>query len=228
MGKQFSSVNVAKTIGEVICCRIPLQIQTKMEPRWEADGVFLGKLDLSDEVIVGTPKGIETTRSFKRMTDRQWNPGTLRMFVGVPWNPRGIITDSPGRIRKRYITRALMQTHGAQDGCAPCPGDAQVHVLRCRKRFEDIFDQEKLPGQPREVVQQDEPGRAAEEILPSDHCAQMEHEPHSSALISELCERDVPEIDWEKLAVDNSSVYDVYTGLRLDEGQVKAGRETEV
>ena len=26
-----------------------------------------------------------------------------------------------------------------------------------------------------------------------------------SALISELCERDVPEIDWEKLAVDNSS-----------------------
>ena len=43
-----------------------------------------------------------------------------------------------------------------------------------------------------------------------------------------LCERDVPEIDWEKLAVDNSSVYDFYTGLKLDEGQVKAGRETEV
>ena len=48
-----------------------------------------------------------------------------------------------------------------------------------------------------------------------------------SALISELCERDVPEIDWEKLAVDNSSVYDIFAGLKLDEGQVKAGRETE-
>ena len=146
MGKQLSSVNVAKTIGETacsgeaICYRIPLRIQTIMEPRLEADGVFLGKLDLSDEVIVGTPKGIETTRSFRRMTDRQWNPRTLRMFVGVPWNPRGIVTDSPGRIRKRYITRALVQTHGAPDGCAAFPGDAQVHLLRCRKRFEDIFD----------------------------------------------------------------------------------------
>ena len=49
-----------------------------------------------------------------------------------------------------------------------------------------------------------------------------------SALINELCERDVPEVDWEKLAMDNSSVYDTYTGLKLDEAQVRAGRETEV
>ena len=48
-----------------------------------------------------------------------------------------------------------------------------------------------------------------------------------SALISELCERDVPEVDWEKLDVGNSSVYDIYLGLKLDEGQVIAGRETE-
>ena len=67
-------------------------------------GVFLGKLDVSDEVIVGAPKGIETTRLFRRMTeDRQWNPQTLRMFVGVPWNPCGVSTDAPGRIRKRYM-----------------------------------------------------------------------------------------------------------------------------
>ena len=149
--RQRGRDNVGETAcsGEAICYRIPLRIQTIMGPRWEADGVFLGKLDLSDEVIVGTPKGIETTRSFRRMTDRQWNPGTLRMFVGVPWNPRGIVTDSPGRIRKRYITRALVQTHGATDGCAACQGDAQVHVLKCRKRFEDI-NREKLSGQPRE------------------------------------------------------------------------------
>ena len=48
-----------------------------------------------------------------------------------------------------------------------------------------------------------------------------------NTLISELYDRDVPEIDWEKLAVDSSSVYDIYTGLKLDETQVKAGRETE-
>ena len=33
-----------------------------------------------------------------------------------------------------------------------------------------------------------------------------------SALINELCERDVPEIDWEKLALDHSSVYWTETG----------------
>ena len=79
--------------------------------KWKAEGVFLGKVDLSDEVMVGTLKGIETTRSFRRMlAKQQWNPETLRMFVGVPWNPHGIITDSLGGIRKRYITR-LAQTH---------------------------------------------------------------------------------------------------------------------
>ena len=133
-------------------------------------------------------------------------------------------------------------------------------------------------GQPRDVAPQDEPGRAAEEILPGDQRVQMEQEhrqhasiPEPSAipaqsssssqqetmqvnttprraripedendtrtvrprlemsiLISELCERDVPEIGWKKLAVDNSSVYDIYAGLSLDEAQVKAGRETEV
>ena len=33
---------------------IPLRIQTKMEPRWKADGVFLR---MPDEVIVGTTQG---------------------------------------------------------------------------------------------------------------------------------------------------------------------------
>ena len=153
-GKDY--VGEAACFGEALCYRIPRRLQTKMEPRWEADGVFLGELDLSDEVIVGTPKGIETTRSFRRMTeDRQLNPETLRMFVGVPWNPRGITTDAPGGFRKRYITRALVQTHGATDGCPACQGDGQFHVPRCRKRSGDIFDQEKQPGGQRVQMDQE-------------------------------------------------------------------------
>ena len=189
------------------------------------------------------------------------------MFVGVPWNPRGITTDAPGGIRKRYITRALVQAQEATDGFRACQGDGQVHVPWCRKRFEDIFDQEKKPGQPRDVVQHD----AAEQVVLGDQRVQMEQEPQQqhasvpelnaqpssssyeepmqvsttqrrarnpddenemrtvrprldmSALINELCKRDVPEIDWEKLATDNSSVYDIYTELKLDEEQVRAG-----
>ena len=48
-----------------------------------------------------------------------------------------------------------------------------------------------------------------------------------SALNSELCERDVLEINWETLGEKNSSVFDIYTGLKIDEAPVKAGREIE-
>ena len=275
-GKDY--VGETACFGEAICHRIPLRTQTKMEPRWEADGVFLGKLDLSDEVIVGIPKGTETTRSFRRMTeDRQWNPETLRMFVAVPWNPRGISNDAPGGTRKRHITRALVQTHGATDGCPACQGDGPVHVPRCQNRLEDIFDQERnsqvnhvrwysKTGQVmrlnkscqvfsvckwsknrnnnmhqsqstvhspsssshEEPMQGSTTPRRARN--PGDESEMRTVRPRldMSALINELCERDVPEIDWEKLALDSSSVYDIYTGVKLDEEQVRAGRETEV
>ena len=49
-----------------------------------------------------------------------------------------------------------------------------------------------------------------------------------SAQISELCECDVPETDWEKLGENSSSVFNNTLGLKLDAALVKAGRETEV
>ena len=49
-----------------------------------------------------------------------------------------------------------------------------------------------------------------------------------SALISELCERDMPEVDSGKLGENSSSVFDTHAGLKLDGARVKAGRETEV
>ena len=145
-------------------------------------------------------------------------------------------------------------------------------MSRCRKRFKDIFDGEKEPGQPLAAVQQEELVRVAEGAIPVAQLAQVEQEPQQqraiipepiaippqpfssshedprraripededdaktvrprwdmSALIRELCERDVPEIDGENAGEDNSSVFDIYTGLKLDEAQVKAGRETEV
>ena len=66
--------------------------------------------------------------------------------------------------------------------------------------------------------------------IPEDEGGTRTVRPHleMSTLISELCEREVPEIDWEKLGEYNSSVCDIFTGLRLYEAQVKAGRETEV
>ena len=36
-----------------------------------------------------------------------------------------------------------------------------------------------------------------------------------NALISDLCERDVPEIDWEKLGEDSNSVFGIYFERQL-------------
>ena len=47
----------------------------------------------------------------------------------------------------------------------------EIHMSMCRgvgKRFEDIFDREKQPGQPRALVQQKEFRRVSEEAIPED------------------------------------------------------------
>ena len=175
------------------------------------------------------------------------------MFVGVPWNPRGI-TLTHLEDFANVSSRELWCKH-MDNRRMPCLSRRWTSPC-IRKWFEDIFDQEKQPGQPREVVQQD----AAEQVVPGDQRVQMEQKPQQhqqqyasaqpssssyeepmqvsttprrarnpddenemrtirprldmSALINELCERDVTEIDWEKLAMDNSSVYDIYTGLK--------------
>ncbi|CAK0831695.1 unnamed protein product [Prorocentrum cordatum] len=154
-GKEYKG-DVAE-IGESVNYRLPMRTQMKLDARWESDGVFLGKLDLSDEVIVGTPKGIETVRSTRRKDDEhRWNAEAIRMFVGVPWNPRVLVADAPGGTRRKYITRALIAKYGATDGCPGCAGDSQVHVPRCRLRFEKIFESEKSPGEPRAVAPREE------------------------------------------------------------------------
>ena len=109
----------------------------------------------------------DCTRSFRRMlADQQWNPETQRMFVGVLWSPSGIASVSHGRIRKRDITRVLVKAHEAIQRYAVGKGDAQAHVLKCRKRLEDIFVREKVTGQPRDVLQRAVMGRADEEARP--------------------------------------------------------------
>ena len=51
-GKRY----VGESLNKAICCRVSVRIQPEMESRWKADGVFMVKLDLSDEVIVGVEK----------------------------------------------------------------------------------------------------------------------------------------------------------------------------
>ena len=111
--------------------------------------------------------------------------------------------------------------------------------------------QEQETGQPRDVLQQAVMGRADEEARPIEQqqeLYQSRRGPESSTrvskdddivrivrtrlrktvLTSELCERDVSAIGWEKLALVNDSGGNIHTGLKLDEQRVRIGEETEM
>ena len=107
--------------GEAICHRVPLRIQTTMEPRWGLDGVFLEKLDLSDEVIVGTTKGIETTRSLRRMPARSILESRDFADVGGYRGTRGASSlthlEEFANVTSRDLwCKSMMRT----DGCTAC------------------------------------------------------------------------------------------------------------
>ena len=119
---------------------VQLRMHGKLDPRWE-QGIFLGRRDETDEVILGTARGIEHARSFRRMSEEErWSKVEYETFIGVPWNPRGLAVETdPASSRRKYITKALVQKHGAMDGCHACSGTSNIHNQRCRARFEAIF-----------------------------------------------------------------------------------------
>ena len=125
----------------------------------------LARLEIGDDGLTTFRRQCkDCTRSFRRMlADQQWNPETQRMFVEVLWSPSGIALISLGRIRKRDTTRVLVKRHEAIQRCAMGKGDAQAHVLKCRKQLEDIVVRENETDQPRDVLQQTVMGRADEE-----------------------------------------------------------------
>ncbi|CAK0826802.1 unnamed protein product [Prorocentrum cordatum] len=137
-GKEFTSPLAC--VGETVDFKLLRKDQSKLDPRW-ASGVFLGRRDESDEVVVGTARGIEFTRSFKRRDgSERWIQEEFRTSIGVPWNPRAPTTETPVvSTRRRYITCALIQEHGESPDCAACLGLSSVHTIACRDRFEEIF-----------------------------------------------------------------------------------------
>jgi len=60
---------------------------SRLEDRWKP-GIYLGIIDNSDELIVGTKEGVFRARSVKRLTlDERKDPEFLNAIVGTPWKP---------------------------------------------------------------------------------------------------------------------------------------------
>ncbi|CAK0878028.1 unnamed protein product [Prorocentrum cordatum] len=130
-------------IGETIDYKIQAKDYPKLEPRW-SEGLFLGRRDENDEIIVGTVRGIEHARTMKlRSAEDTYSKEMYNTLIGVPWNSRGLeVKDQNEVVRRwRYITKSLIEEHGPTDGCVACEGTSAIHNARCRTRFAKIFDE---------------------------------------------------------------------------------------
>ena len=82
-------------LGEVVHVKIPRDKLSKLDPRWQR-GIFLGRRDESVEVIIGTARGVEFSRSLRGMADgERWSKEEYATFIGAPWNPVGLAVDAP-------------------------------------------------------------------------------------------------------------------------------------
>ena len=130
--------------SEVCKYRLVRGGQFKPEPLW-AKGIWVGKLDLTDEHLILKPGGTAKARSVQQVPESDCSDKEfITSCRGLPWNPREDPSRchlgappllGPGRIRGLYITKNMVADRGSTTGCAGCLGFPGPHVPRCRDRF---------------------------------------------------------------------------------------------
>ena len=160
-GKTACELRKGRTLCGVILFMVPGVTEgvARVEPRWE-DGIFLGVSDRSDELYVGTERGMHKVRTARRREATERVDLTLLNFVSArPWDGLKNVRDvrivlpdvsSPaamaeaeaiGKGRRLYISKADIMNHGLTEGCRGCRclaegKRAQGHSERCRTRVE--------------------------------------------------------------------------------------------
>ena len=131
----------------------------RVQPRWE-DAIFLGVSDQSDELHVGTERGMHKVRTVRRREAAERIDFTFLNCVSArPWDGpkkvrdvRVVLPDvsSPaamaeaeaiGKGRRLYISKADTMKRGLTEGCLKCrcPAEGkrgQGHSEGCRARLE--------------------------------------------------------------------------------------------
>ena len=120
------------TFGEATWYKLPKVADlTILDDRWRT-AIWLGKSDRSDEHIIAVDTGAVLAPSVRRKAEgKRWSERALKLVTGTPWNPR------PGEVvmRRRYITRALVERYGPTEDCGACFRKSQQHSERCRARL---------------------------------------------------------------------------------------------
>ena len=131
----------------------------RVEPSWEA-GIFLYVSDRSDEVYVGTERGMHKVRTVRRreatervdltflnsMSARPWDGPKkvrdVRIVLPDVRSPAAMAeAEAIGKGRRLHISKADLMRHGVTEGCLGCRclaegKRAQGHSEGCRARLE--------------------------------------------------------------------------------------------
>ena len=110
--------------------------------RWMR-GVFVGKLERTDEFLLLTPTGAMKTRRVGRLEgDSAWDLQLLNLCVGSPWNATARSTqqkptiqqkdelESGRRAKRVHLRQSILDKYGRTAGCPGCVGNWQ-HTEEC-------------------------------------------------------------------------------------------------
>ena len=118
----------------------------KLNMRWMR-GVFVGKVDRTDEFLLLTPTGAMKARCVRRLEgDNAWNLQFLNLCVGSPWNATARSTQQTPTIQQKHeldssrhakecMCDNILDKYGRTAGCPGCLGIGQ-HTEECRTRIE--------------------------------------------------------------------------------------------
>ena len=113
----------------------------KYEPRWR-DGVFLGVKDETNEIIVGTDRGVVKARDFKRKAVGQgrWSKERVLAVLGVPWEP------TPGRMGDIEVRPRVRVQEDDESPQAPLEPGEGTSAQRGRIYRSDVTKEGPTPG----------------------------------------------------------------------------------
>ena len=182
-GKPYKAV--LAQLGETVLFLRPLrQRRTKQKGRFQK-GIFLGRVDRTDEVMVAQGNKLVRTTKFLRLPEKeQWSAASVDALRGLlPWKPEGPSEDEaapplpPGPLtsadagpagpdeepetRRKYLTQQLLSKYGRTPGCPGCHARGGVrrnHTEACRERVTRAWEEDALKRVAELEAQLAEPG----------------------------------------------------------------------
>ena len=134
-GKDYTGEVVP--FGEVCLGRNHSEDGAKLNMRWMR-GVFVGKLDRTDDFLLLTPTGAMKTRCVRRLEgDKAWDLQFLNLCEqgARSRHQQKDELESGRRAKIVYLRQNILDKYGRAAGCPGCVGIGQ-HTEECRARIE--------------------------------------------------------------------------------------------